>query len=80
MTLELFPHTKLTPKLLLAKALENADDLESVILVRGYKDGTTETTWSRQELRDVAFSLEFLRQDLMHAMKSASQNKVEDAS
>ncbi len=80
MTIELLPGVKLTPKLLLAKVLEDADELRSVVIIEEYEDRTTQVVWSRQELRDVAFALEALRQDLELSMHGANPAVSEDAS
>jgi hypothetical protein len=80
MSIERFPGTELTPKLLLAQVMEDADEFKSVIVIKEYKDGVLHVAWSRQQLRDVAFSLEYLRHELERVMIGPPEDVIEDAS
>ena len=75
------PGTKLTPKVLLAQVLEDADYLESVVIIEKGKDGTMEVAWSRQGQQDIAFAIFILEQKLRCEMDNDSATaETEDVS
>ncbi len=79
MTIERLPGTELTPKVLLAQLLEDADDFKSIIIIKEYKDGKWSTCWSRQFLRDIALGIMVLQDKLQYEMNTPpDETKVED--
>jgi heme-degrading monooxygenase HmoA len=75
------PGTKLTPKILLAQTLEDADHIESVVVITKWKDDDTTVAWSRQEQQDVAFAVQILEMKLRQVIDGPStDDEVEDAS
>ena len=80
MTIERFPGTRLSPKVLLAQVLEDADDLESVIIVKHYKNDSSAVSWSRQHLRDVAYGIKVLEHHLLQEMTVPDEPDTKEAS
>ncbi|MFQ5741979.1 MAG: hypothetical protein ACE5HV_00140 [Acidobacteriota bacterium] len=62
------PGVRLSPKVLLARVLENADDLESVVIIETPKKGVVAACWSAQELRDTAYAIQVLRRQFDRAL------------
>lgn len=75
------PGTKLTPKVLLAQTLEDADIIESVVIITKWKDGEISVAWSRQEQEEVALAIQYLEMKLRKVLDDHEPpDEIEDAS
>ena len=80
MTIELLPGVKLSAKLLLAKLLEGADEIESVMVVIHGKNGYVKTAFSHQELRDLTIGLKHLEERVRTEIMTPPGKETEEAS
>ncbi len=60
-----FPGARLSPEVLLHQILESIDEVESIVLIRNYKDGTSGIVYSQQSVRLLAFDALLLQNAVM---------------
>lgn len=82
MTIERLPGTELTPTVLLAQLLEDADDFKAIIVIKEYKDDTMSVCWSRQLLKDVSFGSLVLQDKVLYEINNPpdESGETKDAS
>lgn len=59
------PKDALSPAIILGRALEDIDKIQSVCLILDYKDGTVEVDWSRMDDTMLTYMSTFLQRAVL---------------
>lgn len=62
-----------SPDALLRETLKESGDIESVVILTKYKDGSYGRTWSKQGLKELVFKCKLLEQSIWKLLDNGEQ-------